>query len=314
MSIEFQCPNCSQMLRVPETAAGKQAKCPKCQTLANVPGATPAPEQPTQPMFFGAPQEQPSKPAPASENPYATAPMAGGGFASGPAAEAGEIRNVQVDVSDVISHAWECWKRDLGILVVASLVAGFASQVVAIPAGIVIAVLRANGEHEIAAIVNGASSLLSMPIQVYFMMGLMAISLASARGQQVELGMIFYRADNTMGALGAILLFMFLIFLAVLACIIPGILVALFFWPFYFLVVDKRVGLGETFSMARVITTGNSGATILLWLASIGISIVGLLACCVGFIFAYPLTQVMWATGYLMMSGQLQFKRPGSQY
>ncbi len=313
MSIEFQCPNCSQMLRVPETAAGKQAKCPKCQTLANVPGVAPASEQPTQPMF-GSPQEQPNKPAPASENPYATAPMAGGGFAAGPEKSSGEIRNVQVDVSDVISHAFECWKRDLGILVVASLVAGFASQVVAIPAGIVIAVLQANGEGEIAAIVNVASSLLSTPIQVYFMMGLMTISLASARGQQVELGMIFYRADNTMGALGAILLFMFLIFLAVLACIIPGILVALFFWPFYFLVVDKRVGIGETFSMARVITTGNSGATILLWLASIGIMIVGLLACCVGVIFAYPLTQVMWATGYLMMSGQLQFKRPGSQH
>ncbi|HIM29697.1 MAG TPA: hypothetical protein EYG57_09070 [Planctomycetes bacterium] len=313
MSIEFQCPNCSQMLRVPETAAGKQAKCPKCQTLANVPGVAPASEQPTQPMF-GSPQEQPNKPAPTSENPYATAPMAGGGFAAGPEKSSGEIRNVQVDVSEVISHAFECWKRDLGILVVASLVAGFASQVVAIPAGIVIAVLQANGEDEIAAIVNVASSLLSAPIQVYFMMGLMTISLASARGQQVELGMIFYRADNTMGALGAILLFMFLIFLAVLACIIPGILVALFFWPFYFLVVDKRVGIGETFSMARVITTGNSGATILLWLASIGIMIVGLLACCVGVIFAYPLTQVMWATGYLMMSGQLQFKRPGSQH
>jgi hypothetical protein len=240
--------------------------------------------------------------------------MAGGGFAAGPEKSSGEIRNVQVDVSDVISHAFECWKRDLGILVVATLVAYLASSVISIPGAIIVVVLQVNGEDGIAAVINIASSLLSFPIQTYFIMGLTSIALASARGQQVELGMIFYRGDNAMRAFGATLLFGLLLGVATMACIVPGIIVAVLYWPFYHIVIDKRVGLGEDFSLARIVTTENSGATILLALVAFAIISLGALACCIGGLFAIPLTMVMWATAYLMMSGQLQYKRPGSQY
>ena len=38
---------------------------------------------------------------------------------------------------------------------------------------------------------------------------------------------------------------------------------------------------------------------------SIGISIVGCLAVCIGILFAAPLVSMMFAVAYLMMSGQL---------
>jgi hypothetical protein len=38
MTIEFRCSQCNQLLRVPEDAAGKNARCPKCQALMIVPG------------------------------------------------------------------------------------------------------------------------------------------------------------------------------------------------------------------------------------------------------------------------------------
>jgi hypothetical protein len=50
---------------------------------------------------------------------------------------------------------------------------------------------------------------------------------------------------------------------------------------------------------------------VILWLVSVGIIIVGLLAFCVGIILAAPLVSVLWATAYLMMSGQLP---PQPQY
>ena len=37
MPIEFNCPSCGQMLRVPDEAAGKQAKCPSCEQIASIP-------------------------------------------------------------------------------------------------------------------------------------------------------------------------------------------------------------------------------------------------------------------------------------
>src|SRR4051812_41800331 len=38
MAIEFRCSQCSQLLRVPDDSAGKNARCPKCQALMTVPG------------------------------------------------------------------------------------------------------------------------------------------------------------------------------------------------------------------------------------------------------------------------------------
>jgi phage FluMu protein Com len=38
MAIEFRCSQCSQLLRVPDNSAGKNARCPKCQALMTVPG------------------------------------------------------------------------------------------------------------------------------------------------------------------------------------------------------------------------------------------------------------------------------------
>lgn len=40
MTIEFRCSQCNQLLRVPDNAAGKSARCPKCQSLMIAPSAT----------------------------------------------------------------------------------------------------------------------------------------------------------------------------------------------------------------------------------------------------------------------------------
>jgi hypothetical protein len=95
MPIEFRCSQCTQLLRVPETAAGKSARCPKCQALMTVPsataivqssGETPPPADafpPASPPEFGSappavpppadpfPNLQPLSPKPASDNPFA---------------------------------------------------------------------------------------------------------------------------------------------------------------------------------------------------------------------------------------------------
>lgn len=40
MSIEFNCNACGKLLRVPEGSAGKQAKCPHCNTVMRIPAAS----------------------------------------------------------------------------------------------------------------------------------------------------------------------------------------------------------------------------------------------------------------------------------
>src|SRR5688572_5782354 len=89
MPIELLCPGCNQLLRVPDTAAGKAAKCPKCATVLSVPtGANPANVAPLGPpqspdLGFGAPEPKPGNPglfsAPPPQNPFSD-PTQGASF------------------------------------------------------------------------------------------------------------------------------------------------------------------------------------------------------------------------------------------
>lgn len=101
MTIEFRCGQCNQLLRVPDNSAGKNARCPKCQALMQVPAASPesaalgvpgnpAPQLPLPgqslppaPTFVA-----PAPPPPKSDDPFAflNQPAAGAPPAKGAAA------------------------------------------------------------------------------------------------------------------------------------------------------------------------------------------------------------------------------------
>ena len=61
MPIEFVCPGCQNVLRVPDEHAGKQARCPECQLISQIPLVS----------VDGQPQvSQPPLAPPTVENPY----------------------------------------------------------------------------------------------------------------------------------------------------------------------------------------------------------------------------------------------------
>ena len=60
------CHSCNSKIRVPDKAAGKRVKCPKCATLLTVPAADPAPGP--DPETAGV-STTPLPPAPATDSP-----------------------------------------------------------------------------------------------------------------------------------------------------------------------------------------------------------------------------------------------------
>jgi len=70
MPIEFPCQQCGQTLRVPDDAAGKMARCPKCSFVSSAPGGPAPPPTPVGPT------------PPPSSYPAATDPHAAGGAAT----------------------------------------------------------------------------------------------------------------------------------------------------------------------------------------------------------------------------------------
>jgi phage FluMu protein Com len=71
MTIEFRCGQCNQLLRVPDHSAGKNARCPKCQALMQVPAAAGAPEPfgGGSAPFGGGPAPPPPPPLPGQSQP-----------------------------------------------------------------------------------------------------------------------------------------------------------------------------------------------------------------------------------------------------
>ena len=309
MPIEFNCQHCNKRLKVSDQSAGKRAKCPQCQNIMSIPAAgagfSAAPAPPVAPSPPANKQANPLVQQPAaSSNPY-NAPTSAG-TPNKPIASR-KIVPTAVEVGDVISYAWEVWKNNLGLLV------GITATVFAITGGIgfvrgFLSVVGQQQGNEIFAFIALGLMLVENIATTFLGIGQAHISLKLLRGQTAQFGDLFGGGPLFLRTLGASIVFGLIVFLGFIALIIPGILLMLFYWPFYYLVVDGKAKAMQSFSMAKPIAKLNVGTAVVLWLASIGIMIAGILAMCVGFLFAAPLVSLIGGAAYLMMSGQLSRK------
>ena len=329
MPIEFNCTQCSQLLRVPDNSAGKSARCPKCQALMVVPAAAG-----TEPAGRSASISQPlpSSPfadAPAAGNPFASSsqganPFAGsppapkpaenpfadksspnpyasptGGYEATPFAPTDlPISNVPVGFDAIWNHSLRVWQANIGILVVLTLILAGVWIGIVVPFAVLQEVAK---DRDLDMLLEFTANVLSNLAQIYLGIGEAAICLKLARGMPASLGELFTGGLRFFPMLG----YTILVGLAVLACLVPGIIILLYFWPCYYLIVERRATFLESFSLAARITEGNRATTFLIWLVSVGVGILGCCALYIGLLFALPLISVMWATAYLMMSGQL---------
>jgi len=167
------------------------------------------------------------------------------------------------------------------------------------------AALKTQGNDDAATAVGAFSQIISNILQFYLGIGAAQINLKLARRQPAEYGDLFGGIGLFLPLLGGLIIAYFGLVLGLLCLIVPAILMLLAFWPFYYLIIDRKAGVIESFSVASRITNGNWGSSFLLWLMSIGIILLGCAAMCVGILFAAPLVGMMFAVAYLMMSGQL---------
>jgi len=74
MAIEFRCSQCNQLLRVSDASAGKNARCPKCQTLMTVPAASGSPAPSPLPTSSPPPADGTSPAVPPAPSPFTPPP------------------------------------------------------------------------------------------------------------------------------------------------------------------------------------------------------------------------------------------------
>lgn len=265
------------------------------------------------PASIGNPYDNPTQPGPG--NPYLA-----------PAAHAkqsksrGRIVGQTVSVGDILGHASEVFSQHVGLLVGATL------TIMAV--GMIDSVLDRISEVIEGPIVVAifCLGLVLNLIQTWLTIGLVQMTLKMARGKHTSYEELFGGGRKLLPIIGFYLLvglplfavglviFLMMAFsvqFVILCAVVIGLLVLMgwmFIWPCYYLIVDDKAGVFESFGLAFEISIPNLANVIVLVLATIGIFIVGFLALCIGLIFAAPFVSLMWSTAYLMMTGQLHPK------
>jgi uncharacterized membrane protein len=86
--------------------------------------------------------------------------------------------------------------------------------------------------------------------------------------------------------------------------IVPGIYLAVRYWPGAHFIIDRGVSMREAFQLASAHTEGNLGQSVLLALYGFAVFVVGLLMCYIGLFVTLPLYSMLWTTAYLMITRQ----------
>ena len=167
--------------------------------------------------------------------------------------------------------------------------------------------------REVAVGFAMVAALVRMVVDAYLSIGYWQMMLKMARRQRAEFNDLFGGGEVLLPTIGVSILFGLATAVGFLMLIVPGIIVLLMWWPCYYLVIDRKASVSESFGLAREITANNIGTGVLIGLLSMGISGLGILACCVGIVVAFPLSSLLTTVGYLMMSGQLPVN-PGSHH
>lgn len=326
MTIQFKCGQCGQTLKVGDNAAGKRAKCPKCQSVVSIPeisdetadlGPVPPPPPPGKPNAGGDEWDRfmDSPFTKDADNPYQspTATKEPQYMPKGDPKSLGNqpIRNVPTDFGSIMNYSWAVWKENLGLLIGAMVVIMIIGGAVSGVSEVFLNLLARMGLKEVVFLMIPVSMFVQFSANVFLTVGWMKMLLKLARGQRADFADLFSGGDLFLPALGTAALFGLATGIGYVLCIIPGIIVLLLWWPCIVLVVDRKASVMESFTLAREVTANNIGTTIVVWLAALGINLVGLAACCIGVVASGPLVATMSITAYLMMSGQLP---PNAQY
>jgi predicted RNA-binding Zn-ribbon protein involved in translation (DUF1610 family)/uncharacterized membrane protein len=320
MAIEFHCTNCNKLLRTSDDRAGARAKCPDCGTEITVPRAGVATGPGAYPPDSASPYSQPG-----SAKNTKNCPMCGAEIAAAAvkcrfcgemlgerhAAGGASAYPTKFEAGEVISTSWEIFQSQMGLLIGGTLLfmviflAAYVLMYLLFGAAVFGLVAPMRGRPAVPAILLlGFGFAVAMTLMIsYFQAGYNRFLLNVARGTNPQIGDFFSGGPYYLRFLGNGILFIIMVYIGIALCVIPGIIVMLMFWPFQFVIVDETSPQQGALSRAKDLTDGNWGATFLLWLAALGINLLGALACGIGQIFTAPLTSLMFAVAYCRMTG-----------
>jgi uncharacterized membrane protein len=204
--------------------------------------------------------------------------------------------------SEALTLAWARFKEFPAVLVLAYflyvVIVGIAGQIGNIPM-----LTHAVRPSALASLLTLAGILVGQLVGAFLQVGAMRIVLDAARGKTPELGTLFSGGDRFLPMFFVNILMGLAIALGVVFFIVPGIIIALgvLIAPFY--VVDAGMGPVDAMKASWAATKGQRGEVFVLGIAGFGLSLLGVLMCCVGWLATTPILYVAIAIAFIRMSG-----------
>jgi hypothetical protein len=207
--------------------------------------------------------------------------------------------------TDAVSFGWQVVKRQ-PMAVVVFFVALLLANLISIGGAVVNAVLQQQHDRElrtIGLVVYGVCALVNLPISVYINIGLVAYAVKLARGQAASLADAF-AGGPFLSFFGGMLLVGLGVGAGTLLCIVPGVILALGWYMFSYLIVDRRLGAIESLSTSWRVTKGHKVKLFVFMLLGMLVNLAGMLACGIGLLVTVPITLIALPYIYLKLTGE----------
>ncbi len=336
MTIDFNCPHCDKLLKTSEDKSGRQAKCPGCGEVIAIPGTreletdSTLPAQAVQDAPLNKPMKLPTTPGDTrpcracGETIKAAAircRFCGEVFQSREAARgrpSGYREMRPFSPGEIISEAWRIFADRMGLLIGSFLAMSIISTMAFFVGGMPFTIANAlfdQGKTQEGAVVAGVgvvTMIIAMGFLFYIQSGYLVMQVKTAREQPAEFGDLFAGGRFFLRLLLCSLLFGLMLNIGTVACIIPGLLLGIMFWPFAHVLVDEDQPGIASLNRAKELTDGNWGSIFIVLIFSLACMIAGFFACGLGLIVAIPFTQVLYAVTYDRMTCQPALSQPNS--
>jgi hypothetical protein len=247
---------------------------------------------------------------------------------------AGDLRPIPFSIGDVLTRTWEIYRDRMGmcigVVIGCGVINGMSQFVLSMAQSVA---PMARNPQIVAAFIGFFGTLAVMVFQFWINIGQAIVMLEIGRGQDADFGDVFsggrfilrvFLASILYGLImaGPVLLGMVpglavllaagrdspagpvVIVLGAIAGLVVSIILALRMSQFYYLIIDRDLGVLESLRVSMEITRGKAGMIFVLGLLTAAINVAGVLACFIGLIFTIPFGVLLFIVTYLALTGQ----------
>lgn len=265
------------------------------------------------------PAEAPAQPA--SDNPYAAPAAASVDTYPTEGSDLPEIEpgSQPINISAVLGRAFELTKRHfgmvlaIGIIMIAissgvSMIMGFVDTLIGYTPPSVSDMGFSTDNEELDLVLSGAldqgsilNRIVCAIVDLFLGLGIIRVGLNIIDNKPYTIGTLFSQSSVTFTAFLAQILFGLMVGLGLLLLIVPGVYLALRFGQYQNAIVDKKMGVFDSFAYSSRITENTKMPLLGLFILIFLINIAGAIALLVGLVFTIPLTTAAGFVAYRWM-------------